>query len=171
MMRQEKPREDLLRDAMAYPVRILLSVDRVSDQLFAGFRSAGDLSLYLEEDPVLQFNSRGELRRLYWRGEKYMAENKRLWRLTRARAQNSAAEDRRVQFLQTEVDPSDSETLRVALEDLLQRMDAGLNLESTRILGAIPPEQAGAILARLQRMLKSEVLPLRFAQSRRVGAG
>lgn len=88
MALQEQHRENLLRDATAYTRRLLwrsaIEVDTAHaepvaiEELFIGFRENGGWSIYVGEDPVLQFNAAGELRRLYSRGERYAAEGAKL---------------------------------------------------------------------------------------------
>ena len=100
-------RENLLDEATAYCRRVLLripihpawrrstsdsgphrlhlptDVNAPSDcelycKLFIGLRNDGGWSLYFDEQPVLQFNSRDELRRLFYGGERYAAAGGRL---------------------------------------------------------------------------------------------
>lgn len=78
-------REDLLRDARQFPQRVLFHVNwpvapaantavaTEQTEVFIGVRSSGGWSIYFGEDPVLQFNERNELRRLYFREVRYAA--------------------------------------------------------------------------------------------------
>ncbi len=99
---EKQRRENLLVEATAYCRRALLRIPidtawristSVSDpyrlclppalggvsdcelycEFFIGQRSDGGWSLYFDEQPVLQFNSRDELRRLFCGGERYAA--------------------------------------------------------------------------------------------------
>ena len=69
MAREESPREDLLREAIALVERIELarSAAPTSEHVVAGFRREGGLSIYFGSDPAYHFNSRGELRRAFLR--------------------------------------------------------------------------------------------------------
>ena len=90
-------REDLIRDARQFPQRALFrvmcsSTTSLADmvlateqvEVFVGVRSSGGWSIYFGEDPVLQFNERNELRRLYFAGVRYAAVSGRLELLHRA---------------------------------------------------------------------------------------
>ena len=99
MALEEEKRENLLRDAVAYHRRLALQmpilVDPVSMErsrtavgnmeLFAGVRADGSWSLYFDEDPVIQFTSSGELRRLFIDNRKFRCVDDKLWELTRDR--------------------------------------------------------------------------------------
>lgn len=52
-------------------VRGLAMID--GQELFIGFRSAEQASLYFNQDPVYQFNSSHELRRVFYKNERYAA--------------------------------------------------------------------------------------------------
>ncbi len=61
------------------PIRGLVYLD--SNELFVGFRSSGQMSLYWNQDPVFQFNLAGQLRRVFYRGSRYAANNGHLCQL------------------------------------------------------------------------------------------
>jgi hypothetical protein len=84
MALEEYPREDLIRDGVAMPIRGQFVLDD-GQPLFAGFRAQGQLSLYFGEDPVLQFDRVQSVRRVYLRGMRYAAEDGRLVGLMRDR--------------------------------------------------------------------------------------
>ena len=91
MAREEHPREDLLRDARnispRVQVRLALPVD--AEPVFCGFR--GDaISFYFGEDPVYQFNPRGELRRAFVNGQLIKAEGGELIAMQRERTATSS---------------------------------------------------------------------------------
>lgn len=91
MALNEHTREDLLREAVQFPNRLRWKCqpnanaadDSRVNQVFCGLRRDGGWSLYVDEDFVLQFNSRQELRRVFWRGEKLAARHGRLEALKR----------------------------------------------------------------------------------------
>jgi hypothetical protein len=87
---EEHDREDLLRDGRAMPLRGETTIDDAT--VVVGFRAGGQMSLYCGADPVYQFNADGELRRVFFHGQRYSAENGRLVLLERA------AKGGRVQF-------------------------------------------------------------------------
>lgn len=82
-------RENLVAEATAYRRRALLCLPGLKfrgagiEELFIGQRGSGAWSLYLDETPVLQFNSQGALRRLHIQGQLYVAELGRLVQLKR----------------------------------------------------------------------------------------
>jgi hypothetical protein len=87
MAREESPREDLLREAIALVERIELAPAGSADgeHVVAGFRRDGGLSIYFGSDPAYHFNSRGELRRAFCGGLLIKAERGRLVSLDRNR--------------------------------------------------------------------------------------
>lgn len=87
MAREEQDREDLFREATAYPLRgELVSADLVAGEvLFIGIKPDGTWACYWGADPVYQFNGRGELRRAYRGGELYRTQGTTLARLQRIR--------------------------------------------------------------------------------------
>jgi hypothetical protein len=68
MARSEQHREDVLQEATALVERVELWMPDHSHPIIAGFRRDGSASFFVGEDPVLQFNARGELRRAYDQG-------------------------------------------------------------------------------------------------------
>ncbi len=76
-------REDLMRDATAYNRRLLLQRAASGEAVFVGFRKQGGWSVYFGEDPVFQFNARGELRRVHVDAQNYAAYDGRLCHLQR----------------------------------------------------------------------------------------
>ena len=85
MARRTEDREDLLREATAYKLRAEWTCADGSHVYFWGMRASGATSLYVDAEPVFQFNSDGLLRRLYWDGRMVKAENGRLVELERNR--------------------------------------------------------------------------------------
>jgi hypothetical protein len=79
----EQPRENLIRDAVAYEKRILLQVAGFDELVFWGQRTHGGWSFYYGEDPVFQFNGSSELRRAFVNGVHYAARDGRLFKLSR----------------------------------------------------------------------------------------
>jgi hypothetical protein len=147
----EQPREDLLREARAYVRRLLFvlpqvetrELDWVASQateqsqdwkIFVGIRESGAWSIYFNEQPVLQFNDLGHLRRLYQSGRRYSAEGGRLVELTRT------AVGGRVSLIPVAVDVDDYELIeresRHSLRRVFQRLAQGL----CEVLGQYPEE-------------------------------
>lgn len=85
MAREEHARENLIAEATALVERVELLVAGLPEPVVAGFRPNGSVSLFFADDPVYQFNSRGELRRAFVAGRLYKADNGRLVEMTRNR--------------------------------------------------------------------------------------
>lgn len=95
-------RENLFEEAIAYQRRLLFRhhdtgptqefatsaatppTEEITE-LFMGLRGNGAWSIYFDEDPVLQFTPRGELRRLYFDGVRFVAVRGNLAGLHRQR--------------------------------------------------------------------------------------
>src|SRR5262245_28859244 len=88
MSLHEENREDLLREATALVERVEFTIG-VGEPIVAGFRRDGSASFFLEPAVVYQFNLACQLRRAFLHGQLYKAENGRLIRLTRQRAETA----------------------------------------------------------------------------------
>jgi len=73
-----------MREATALVERIELTIG--NDVVTAGFRANGALSLFFAADPVFQFNSLGQLRRVYSAGMSYKASGGKLISMRRERS-------------------------------------------------------------------------------------
>lgn len=111
---EEHDREDLLRDGRMMPLRGEISIDGVT--VVVGFRDRGGLSLYWGADPVFQFNTRQELRRVFLNQERYAAEGGRLGLLSRDKRGG------RVVFVRDEIDDAAELELRQLLMQRLARL-------------------------------------------------
>ena len=83
MPRLEQDREDLLAEATALVERVELQLPGSDESVTAtmvvvGFRTSGAASFFFGGDPVYQFNSAGELRRVFADGKSYKADRGRL---------------------------------------------------------------------------------------------
>lgn len=85
MAREEAPREDLIREAVALTRRLELLLQDEPAPVVIGFRKDGSVSAFFGEDPAIHFNSLGQLRRGYDQGRLLKAEHGRLVALTRVR--------------------------------------------------------------------------------------
>lgn len=79
----EKPKENLLRDGKQFPRRLAFHLPKIQAQVLVGIRGNGAWSIFFGEDPVLQFNEAGRLRRLFMDGKKLSADGGRLEELER----------------------------------------------------------------------------------------
>ena len=83
MVKQEHDREDLLRDGKQMTARAEAVMDDVV--VVIGFRPNSQVSFYFGQDPVFQFNTARELRRVFHQGRSYAAIEGKLCELTRQR--------------------------------------------------------------------------------------
>jgi len=102
--RVTQDREDLLREGVNLRVRGRLR-RRLSNgplrEWVVGWRESGAGSLFVEADPVYQFNQLGEFRRLYMDGQKWSVQNRSWGQLVR----RSVPNDR----IQMEFKPAESD--------------------------------------------------------------
>ncbi|TWT67355.1 hypothetical protein [Allorhodopirellula solitaria] len=84
MARDVSDREDLLAEGVNLPQRGRVSRTSDDHQWVVGWRNDTAISLFDGADPVFQFNTAGELRRVFLDGQKLAAEARRLVRLVRS---------------------------------------------------------------------------------------
>src|SRR5688500_15949254 len=91
MARQERPKEDLVRDATAFAIRVeLRKAPDDPDWIFVGLRSDGAGAIYFGDDEFYAFNAEGELRRALSEDRLYKAEGRRLIALRRERSEKAS---------------------------------------------------------------------------------
>jgi len=83
MAKEQSDREDIMREAKALTRRVSLNVSCFPEAVIVGFRRNSAMSIFIDQDPVYQFNSVGELRRGYIDGKLIKAEQGKLASLTR----------------------------------------------------------------------------------------
>ena len=59
MAKEQSDREDIMREATALTRRVSLEVSGFPEIIIIGFRSNRAMSLFVDQDPVYQFNSFG----------------------------------------------------------------------------------------------------------------
>jgi hypothetical protein len=151
MAREESSREDLMREATGLRPRIEFTTDDEPAPVIVGFRRGGAASVFFGEDPVVQFNARGELRRGFFQGRLIKAERGRLAMLTRVRAETQT------QLVRREMNAAETaEFLREVQRRLLALRDA-LTSGNGRVLRQVPEDDdvLGAVLAWLNSLEKS----------------
>lgn len=89
MAKHEQDREDLMREAVALPDRVELSVAGFECLVTIGFRSNSAMSLFIGQDPVYQFDPEGRLRRAYVDGLLYRSQGTTLALLKRERTETA----------------------------------------------------------------------------------
>ncbi|MCM2372387.1 hypothetical protein [Aporhodopirellula aestuarii] len=88
MVRHEADREDLLVEGVNLPERGRISDSRDDHAWVLGWRSPAAVSVFDGVDPVFQFNTSGQLRRVYLDGQKLAAQNGRLSQMVRTVSAN-----------------------------------------------------------------------------------
>lgn len=119
MAKQTHDREDLLRDGTAMSVRGRLLIDDV--EVFIGFRSQGQLSLYWDQDPVFQFDELGQLRRVFFDSIRLKAQDGRLVRLTKSSDEKTPSVGR-LRLAGESISDSDQRRILQRLSDCLQQI-------------------------------------------------
>ena len=151
MARQESDREDLMREATALVRRAELTYPgrAEAENVIAGFRRDGRLSLYFGADPVYQFDEGHRLRRAYVDGFLYRTQGGTLARLTRIRTPEVT------HLLRHDLDPTELAEFRESARKTLAELQEALISEKVRVLTQVPRD--GSILEEIQTAL-AEVL-------------
>ncbi len=152
MARYTEDREDLLREATALVPRVMLRVGlegRVVE-VFAGFRNGDALSIYFDSDPVLHFNSRGELRRAFADGCILKAEHGKLVSWKPRRTATS------VTMARHELSATEEEQFGERMLGRMQKLRFTLANQKFTFVGQFPAESDG--FERLREWLESLTL-------------
>lgn len=157
MARNESDREDLLREATGLVERVELQVDGFHEPIVVGFRRSGCGSIYFGPDPVVQFNSRDELRRGFRDDRLLKAEQGRLVELTRERT------DEATFLVRRDLSDQEQHALLDALSDKVARLSAALQADQVQVVGQVPAE--ADVVGRVRRWLGKLVRPWRVATS------
>ncbi len=130
MSRHESDRDDLLAEGGNLPHRGRIRIDE--HDWIVGWRAETAVSVFDGVDPVIQFNTSGQLRRVYLNSEKLAAHNRSLTRL--ARSKDSAAR-MKMQWQPLSADEQ---------ADVLQTIQQSLNrLQNTLASGSFQIETIG----------------------------
>ncbi len=132
MARQEEDREDLLAEATGLAERIELELAGCGASLVAGFRRSDCASFFFGPDPVYQFNSQRQLRRVFAGGVLYKAERGRLVSLTRTR------DGGRLELVASEVAPAEQTRLLSEMAARFEQLREALAGGDFKILGQVP---------------------------------
>ncbi len=157
MAREESPREDLMREAVALVQRIEFQVEGESSPVVAGFRRDGSISLYFGEDPVVQFNTRQQIRRGFHAGQLIKAERERLVALTRVRT------ERETELLRHELSDEETRAYLQEIQGRLSRLRAAIDQQRCVVLRQVPQDED--VLLRVRQWLDSlgDTLPIASA--------
>lgn len=161
----QQKRENFLLEATAYRERLLLRPEGLHFrqhkvvELFAGCRANQGWSFYFDESPVVQFNSVGQLRRLYVQDDKMTVSAGRLLRLTRT--QRGGQVHHEAIPLTDAQQSSLLNQLAVLLNQVQQRINVPNVLE---YLVGSHPEQPVPILEECRKALERILPVIRVAQ-------
>jgi hypothetical protein len=155
MALEEREREDLLRDGRNMPVRGECVID--ATQVVIGFRSRGQLSLFCGADPVFQFNVDRHLRRVFFQGRRFAAENGRLVELIRP------SRGGKIEFDIEQLEHSMQQLILASLEHWLEKVHDAVEDDAThwRIIG----DDAAALRENLRRWLQLVSSPPKIADA------
>jgi len=134
MARHEQDREDLLAEATALVERVSLRLAGEADEIVAGFRRDGSLSLYFGADRVYQFTSDGKLRRAFAAGEMLKAQAGKLVALRRERTADA------VHLLSRELDEAATRVLLDEMRRSLEQLADCLHGGTFELIGQVPPD-------------------------------
>ncbi len=131
---EESDREDLMREAIRYRERLLITCPGWGEgvELFVGRRENGAVSVYWTSEEVYQFNVAGELRRVFFHGAQFAAEDGVLVRLLRE------SRGGRVQLIRQSIDEQQWRLLEDAWSVISTKVRSSLEARDYRIEQSIP---------------------------------
>ncbi len=124
---EEHDREDLLGDGRNMPWRGQCLIEGA--QVVVGFRAQGQVSLFCGFDPVFQFNSSQELRRVFFAGIRYRAERGRLISMLRDSSGG------KIHFVESIAEPSTEVMLGNSLQSWLDLIRPAIDASPWRVEG------------------------------------
>ncbi|RLT20103.1 MAG: hypothetical protein DWI29_04335 [Planctomycetota bacterium] len=132
MAQHEGDREDLMREAVALPDRVELSVDGFDALITIGFRANSAMSIFIGQDPVYQFDPEGRLRRAFVDGRLYRSQHTTLAMLKRERT------DTQTLLLRTDLAEDALQSFRGTMLFSLQLLEQKLNAAAFSIRRSVP---------------------------------
>lgn len=152
MARDESDREDLLREATALVERIELEPSNaVGSRIVIGFRTADALSIFIDADPVYQFNTAGELRRAFVSGGLLKAERGRLISLQRVRLPHE------VQLIRHDLTDEEQRTFLTEMYTRLHDLTGQLAAGRYTVIGQVPSD--ADVLNHVRKWLANHARP------------
>ena len=134
MVRKVQDREDILREATALVSRAECSVLGFDENVIFGFRQDGSIAIYVGPDPVYQFNSQCQLRRVYRNEILLKAKNGRLVELERR------LDKRAVSWAERELSDEQTTTLLFELRRHLDDLFEALSADRFKLLAQVPQD-------------------------------
>ena len=146
MAQQEEDREDLMREAVALPDRVELSVGGFGSLIIIiGFRSNSAMSVFIGQDPVYQFDPEGGLRRAFVDGLLYRSQQSTLAMLRRERT------DTQTLLLRTDLADDALQAFRDTMMHSLELLEQKLDSNDFSIIRSFP--ESVSHIARIQSTL------------------
>ena len=145
MARHEEDREDLIREAVALPDRVELSVVGFDQPITIGFRPNSAMSIFVGQDPVYHYDPDGRLRRAFVGGLLYRSQHVTLAMLQRERTETQTL------LLRTDLGDAELAMFRETMHDLLNLLHQKLTASEYETLRCVPEsaEHISRILAAL----------------------
>ena len=162
MAKDAHDREDLLREATAFDLRLEIRTAWQEETIFLGMRDPGLLSVYVGQDTVYQFNAQQQLRRAYWRGRMVAAYQHQLCWLDRSA-------EGRVRLTRTPLVAAEVAQFSEEAESTLARLESTLTANEQVVVGQFPSEGETDITSEIISWLSRRGVPLSFAQHPGVG--
>jgi len=153
MAQHEDDREDLMREAVALPDRVELSVAGFASLITIGFRSNSAMSIFIGPDVVYQFDTEGRLRRAFVDGLLYRSQDTTLAMLRRERTHTQTLLHR------TDLADDALQSFRSGMLLSLQLLEQNLNSTDFSVRRSVPA--AVSHIARIQ----STLAVIRLAES------
>jgi hypothetical protein len=149
MARHEADREDLMREATALVRRCELQVPGLRENVIAGLRAGGGLSIYFGPDPVYHLDEASRLRRAYAGGSLYRRQGTTLARLERNRT--AAA----TELIRHDLDGAELAEFRAELCRRLELLADSLRAGNVVLLNSVPQgdDLRPELLERIERFL------------------
>lgn len=132
MAKHEQDREDLMREAVALPDRVELSVAGFECLVTIGFRSNSAMSLFMGQDPVYQFDPDGRLRAAYVNGLLYRSQGTTLALLKRERTATETL------LLRVDLDAESLHAFRTTMQNSLETLGVCLETGQFSIVRSVP---------------------------------
>ncbi len=161
MAREEEVRENILREAVALVSRVELNIAGFDEPIVVGFRLDGAASFFFGQQIVYQFNKNAELRRGFFNGKLFKAEDSRLVQLTRDRT------DGAVNLLLHELTAEETTHFLSTANRFLRMLYDTISTGKFEIAGQIPLNED--VVVRIKNWLESLSPTIPLAKSPRVG--
>ena len=157
MAKEAHDREDLLREATAYDLRLEIRTDWHEETIFLGMRASDLLSIYVGQDTVYQFNSQQQLRRAFWQGRMLATYQHQLCWLDRPVGG-------RVRITRTPLESAELAQFVDLAESTMGQLEATLIAGTYDVEGQFPEEGKLDVAAEIKGWLSRWQPPISFAQ-------